>query len=488
MKWTVLNRVPSTVEAVFVARYEGGELPAWLDAAARKRCADASRAKQFKGARGEMAVVCSGSAPIVFVGMGKEKDKSYERVRRFAAAAYRKSTAEKWTRVAIDFDSTGYSRDGYAVQGAVEGWQLSAYRFDSYKSKKNSNPFKIESVVLVALAKADAAAARDGVRDGVIVSEGVAFARDLGNEPANVLYPESYAARLRAQFAGTGVRVTVLDPKKLKGLRMGGILGVGQGSRRGPRLVILEYKPLRSQNDQPIALVGKGVTFDTGGISIKPAKSMEDMKFDMCGSAAVAAAIWTAARLKLPVWTVGFLPMVENMPGGMAQRPGDIIRCHNGKTVEVLNTDAEGRLILADALAYSARWKPKYVVDAATLTGACAHTLDYVASGLMTNDPALGEKLKAAGERAGERLWEFPLWEEYDEFIKGTSADIQNISRKTAGIQTSGMFLKHFADHSKWAHLDIAGTAYTAGPRDYYTTGATGVATRLFLEFLKRHG
>jgi leucyl aminopeptidase len=153
----------------------------------------------------------------------------------------------------------------------------------------------------------------------------------------------------------------------------------------------------------------------------------------------------------------------------------------------VLNTDAEGRLILADALAYSARWKPAYLVDAATLTGACAHTLDYVASGLMTNDPGLGEKLKAAGERAGERLWEFPLWEEYDEFIKGTAADIQNISRKTAGIQTSGMFLKHFADHAKWAHLDIAGTAYTGGARDYYTVGATGVGVRLFLEFLKQH-
>lgn len=485
MKWTVLNRVPLNLDAVFVARYEGGDLPEWLDAAQKKRCSDGLRAKQFKGTRGEMAVVCSGISPVVFIGLGKGKDKSYERVRRFAAAAYRKASAEKWTRVAIDLSSTGYSRDSYAAQGLVEGWDLSSYRFDAYKSKKNPAVYAAESVTVVVAGKPDAAAAREGIRAGAIVSAGVRFSRDLGNEPANVLYPESYAARLRAKFAGTGVRVTVLDPKKLKSLRMGGILGVGQGSRRGPRLVILEYKPARVSNDQPIALVGKGVTFDTGGISIKPAKSMEDMKFDMSGSGAVAAAIWTASQLKLPVWTVGFLPMAENMPGGMAQRPGDIIRCHNGKTVEVFNTDAEGRLILADALAYSARWKPKYLVDAATLTGACAHTLDYVASGLMTNDAGLGEKLKAAGERAGERLWEFPLWEEYDEFIKGTAADIQNISRKTAGIQTSGMFLKHFADHAKWAHLDIAGTAYTAGPRDYHTIGATGVGVRLFIEFLK---
>lgn len=249
-------------------------------------------------------------------------------------------------------------------------------------------------------------------------------------------------------------------------------------------MVILDYNPAKSSSAKPIVLVGKGVTFDTGGISLKPGRAMDEMKFDMCGSAAVVGALKAVADLKLPVRVVGLLPLAENMPGGKAQRPGDVIKCFNGKTVEVYNTDAEGRLILADALAFSEKYKPRFVVDIATLTGACAHTLDYVASGLMGNSEELIQKLKDAGNATGERLWEFPLWEEYDEFIRGSYGDIRNISRRTAGIQTAGAFLKHFGGHASWAHIDIAGTAW-GEPRHYTVEGATGVGVRLFVEFIR---
>jgi leucyl aminopeptidase len=301
-----------------------------------------------------------------------------------------------------------------------------------------------------------------------------------------VIYPAAYAELIRKAAVAAGVKCQVLEERKLEALKMGGILSVGKGSARKPRLVVLEYTPAgKGSGSAPVVLVGKGVTFDSGGISLKPGKSMDEMKFDMSGSAAVVAAVITAAKLKLPVHVVGITPLAENMPDGGAMRPGDIFTCYNGKTVECLNTDAEGRLILADALAYAERFKPRYLIDIATLTGACAAVLDYVGSGLMSNDPELAAKLKAAGDKAGERLWEFPLWDEYDEFIKGTYADIQNISRRQAGVQTSGMFLKNFGGHSKWAHLDVAGTAWTQAARDYNTVGATGVGVRLFIEFLK---
>ena len=252
------------------------------------------------------------------------------------------------------------------------------------------------------------------------------------------------------------------------------------------KLICIEYKGT-SKKQAPIALVGKGITFDTGGISIKPSKGMEEMKFDMCGSAAVVAAVRTAAKLKLPVHVVGLAPLAENMPGGNAQRPGDVITCYNGKTVDVLNTDAEGRLVLADALAYAKNYDPLCIVDIATLTGLCAHFFDHLASGLMGNNAELQKRLKDAGEKTGERLWELPMWDEFDEMIKGACGDIQNVSRASAGTITAGMFLKHFGGHAPWAHLDVAGTAWGTSARGYNPPGATGVGVRLFIEFLKSY-
>ena len=444
--------------------------------------------KDFKGSKAEALTVYGipGTHEVVWVvGLGKKSAYSYEGARRLGSAIYKKAKSEKWKKCRIDFESISLKNDPTYGQSLTEGLLLSDYSFDKYKSKKSPAPFKIQSMEISFKGKSRLQAIQKAVDEAHATAEGVNWARTLGNEPANILYPDSYAKRIQKMARESKLKCQVFDEKKLATLKMGGILGVGQGSRRKPCLVILEHKPVRSKNKKPIVLVGKGITFDTGGISIKPSKAMEEMKFDMCGSAAVVGALKVVAKLKLPLHIIGITPLAENMPGGEAQRPGDVITCYNGKTVDVLNTDAEGRLVLADALAYSKNDKPQCVVDIATLTGACAYTLDYAGSGVMGNREDLIKRLKKAGDKVGERVWEFPFWEEYDEFIKGTCGDIQNISRKSAGIQTSAAFLKHFADHSPWAHLDIAGTAWTTTPRQYNPVGATGVGVRLFIEFLK---
>ena len=445
--------------------------------------------KKFKGTKLETSLchTLPGTQELILViGLGKKDAYNYEVLRQVSSRIYKRSKSEKWSHLRIDFDSVAVRGNVNYAQALAEGLLLSDYAFKEYKSKKDSG-FSIQTVEVSFKSTSVARQIQKAVDEAILVSDGVCFARTLGNEPANVLYPDSYAKRIQKMARENKLRCTVMDEKQMAKLKMGGILGVGQGSEKKPRLVILEYKPTRSRNKNPIVLVGKGITFDTGGISIKPSKAMDEMKFDMCGSAAVVGALKALAKLKFPLHVVGITPLAENMPGGRAQRPGDVITCFGGKTVDVMNTDAEGRLVLADALAYAKKYKPLCLVDIATLTGACAYTLDYLGSGVMGTKSDLVNRLIKAGEKSGERLWEFPMWEEYDEFIKGTTGDIQNVSRKAAGIQTAGMFLKHFGDHAPWAHLDIAGTAWTMGPRHYHPVGATGVGVRLFIEFLKSY-
>lgn len=496
MQLTVVHPAKGTAqtEAVAIGVFENDKglvvSSPLLSGAERKDITQKLLAKEFKGGKAENLTLrscVSGAAEAVWVaGLGKREKFTPEIARKLGASLLKKAKAEKWVSVRVDAEAIYATAGRDGIQALAEGILLADYRFDRYFSKKkNSNP-AVKSVEIAVVDKASAASAQEALRVAQIIAEGVTLARDFANEPPNVIYPQAYAERIQKAAVAAGVRCEIFDEKKLAALKMGGILGVGKGSERKPRLVILEYKPAKASGaGQPVVLVGKGVTFDTGGISLKPGKSMDEMKFDMSGSAAVAATLITAAKLKLPVHLIGLTPLAENMPDGAAQRPGDILTCYNGKTVEVLNTDAEGRLILADALAYAEKFKPRYLVDIATLTGACAATLDYVGSGVMSNDPELVARLKTAGDKTGERLWEFPLWEEYNEFIKGTYADIQNISRRTAGIQTAGMFLQNFGGHAKWAHLDVAGTAWTQGARDYNTVGATGVGVRLFIEFLR---
>ncbi len=422
----------------------------------------------------------------LLIGLGKSDKFRLQHVRLAAAQVLSQAKLLRLKNVAIDLDSLRHRVDLTEVAAAVvEGARLSTYRFDKYKSKKNPKPV-LEELILLA---SQSSGLQKAISEAEIISEAVYFTRDVANEPPNVMTTVNLAKAAQKMARENNLTCRVLGLAEIKKLGMGGVLGVSQGSIYPPQFVILENKVTKRTASEPIVLVGKGVTFDTGGISIKPSSDMDKMKFDMCGAAAVMGAMKAIANLKLPVKVIGITPLVENMPGSKAQRPGDIIRCLNGKTVEVLNTDAEGRLILADALAYAKRFKPRALVDVATLTGACAATFHDLSNGLMSTDPDLAARIKAAGEASGERCWELPLWDEYFELIRATYADIQNISKKYAGTITAGMFLKEFADHTlSWAHLDIAGTAWNdGGAKPLSPIGATGVGVRLFINLVKSY-
>jgi leucyl aminopeptidase len=311
-------------------------------------------------------------------------------------------------------------------------------------------------------------------------------ARNLISHPGNTATP-AYLAKIAQKLAGKGkLTCKVLGVKEMKKLGMGALLGVGQGSAQPPAFIILEYKGGK-KNQAPIALVGKGVTFDTGGISLKPGGGMDEMKYDMSGGATVIGTLQAAASLKLPVNVVGLIPTAENMPGSRAIKPGDILPSLSGKTIEVLNTDAEGRLILADALAYADKLKPKAVIDLATLTGACVVALGHQAAAVVGTDPKLIEKLKSSGDKTGERVWELPLYEEFDNAVKSDIADLKNISSPGvgAGTITAAAFLKVFVGDNSWAHLDIAGVAWSKEEKPYIPRGAAGFGVRLLIDYLK---
>ena len=445
--------------------------------------------KKFSGKCSEVAFLPAASTraakSVLLIGLGKKEKHTLERVRTSAAKvlSHSKSMKYKSTRLDLESFSGRFSLEETAA-AATEGARLSDYRFDKYKSKPSPASTLMEFELTTSSA-ARAASIKKAVAEADIVCGGVIFTRNLANEPANVMTPAHLAQTAKDMARKNNLLCQVLGPAEIRRLKMGGLLGVSQGSVNPPRFIILQNKVRNS--GKPVVFVGKGITFDTGGISIKPSNDMDKMKFDMCGAAAVIGAMKVIANLNLPVKVVGLAPVCENMPGGRAQRPGDIIRCMNGKTVEVLNTDAEGRLILADALSYAKKFKPRALVDIATLTGACAATFADRASGLMSTDPNLVRRLREAGEKTGERVWELPLWDEYFDLIKATYADIQNISKKYAGTITAAMFLKEFADHtSSWAHLDIAGTAWNeAGPKPLSPIGATGVGVRLFTRLIQ---
>ncbi|VTZ49661.1 putative cytosol aminopeptidase [Methylocella tundrae] len=361
------------------------------------------------------------------------------------------------------------------------GAQLRDYRFDRYKTKKKDDSDDNGSSELV-LAVADPAAARGEARRRAAVAEGVLTARTLVNEPANVLYPEEFASRAR-ELEKIGVEVEILDEPALKALRMGALLGVGQGSARQSRVVVMRWRGGKGSykgKAQPVAFVGKGVTFDTGGISIKPAGGMEDMKGDMAGAACVVGLMQALAARKAKVDAVGVVGLVENMPGPEAQRPGDIVTSMSGQTIEVINTDAEGRLVLADVLWYvQDRFKPKFIVDLATLTGAVLVALGQEHAGLFTNDDDLGEKLLAAGKATGEKLWRLPLAPAYDKLIDSKFADMKNTGGRHAGSITAAQFLQRFVNGAPWAHLDIAGTGMSSPASDVNQGWASGFGVRL---------
>jgi leucyl aminopeptidase len=362
---------------------------------------------------------------------------------------------------------------------------LALYKYDKYITvKKAEAEITLKEISFFRAAAADEKNIKKAVKAAEAIYRAVTFARDLANAPGNEVFPEVLAERAEKMAKEHKLGITVLGRKEIKELGMGGILGVSAGSEKPPRFLIVEHNKGK-ENLDTIVLVGKGVTFDSGGISIKPSSGMDEMKLDMSGAAAVLGAMQAIADLDLPLHVVGLTPLVENMPSGSAMRPGDILTAMNGKTIEVDNTDAEGRLILADALAYAERYKPKTVIDLATLTGACVVALAQFATGMMGTDEATMEKLKKVGEKTHERVWQLPIYDDYDKLIKSNVADVKNTGGRWGGAITAAMFLKRFIGEYPWVHLDIAGTAMLEEATDYEPKGGSGVGVRLLVELLR---
>ncbi|WP_448682636.1 leucyl aminopeptidase [Pseudomonas nicosulfuronedens] len=419
---------------------------------------------------------------VLLVGAGKERELSDRAYRKLVSAVLNnlKNLGGADAVLALgDLAVKGRNAHGKA-RLQVETLADGTYVFDRFKSQKAEAP-KLKKITLL-VDKADAAAVEQGAKEAQAIANGMALTRDLGNLPPNLCHPTFLGEQAKAlgkEFKG--LKVEVLDEKKLRELGMGSFLAVAQGSDQPPRLIVLQYNGAKTKDEAPHVLVGKGITFDTGGISLKPGLGMDEMKFDMCGAASVFGTFRAVLELQLPINLVGVMACAENMPSGGATRPGDIVTTMSGQTVEILNTDAEGRLVLCDALTYVERFKPQSVVDIATLTGACIVALGSNTSGLMGNNDALVKQLLKAGEVADDRAWQLPLFDEYQEQLDSPFADIANIGGPKAGTITAGCFLSRFAKKFHWAHLDIAGTAWISGGKD---KGATGRPVPLLTQYL----
>jgi leucyl aminopeptidase len=435
----------------------------------------------FGGKMGETALLYGQEGPasrLLLVGLGDRDVVSPERVRRAAATVARRARTLKLRGAALALPTLPDAGTRDVARAAAEGAKLGLYRFDRHKTEANNH--ELEAFWLVAEDET-VEESGEGAELGDKVAEGAALARDLANEPSNVATPEYLAHSAQRIAERYGMELNVLDRAGIEEEGLTGLATVGRSASNEPRFIVLGHS--KGGDDAPVVLVGKAVTFDSGGISIKPSAGMEDMKFDMSGGAAVLGALEAVGALDLPLNVVALVPATENLPGGDAFKPGDVLEMHSGKTVEIVTTDAEGRLILADALSYARRYEPAAVVDCATLTGACVVALGSHASGLMGNDEDLIAEVQAAGEATGERAWPLPLFDEYTEQIKGDTADIKNSGGRGGGALTAGAFLKEFADYP-WAHLDIAGTAYGKKGNAYTAKGATGVPSRLLVELL----
>jgi leucyl aminopeptidase len=419
---------------------------------------------------------------ILIVGAGAKESfdgRSMELAAAHAFASVKSTGAETLILHAAEVAADVAARAGLGVR-------LAAYRFDKYRTTEK--PEKKPSIKRVVVVVEDAKAAKKAFKSLEGLSDAIMFARDLVSEPANILYPEEFARRVK-KLASVGLEVEILGEKEMKKLGMGALLGVGQGSVRESQLAILQWKGAKDSSAQPVAFVGKGVCFDTGGISIKPAAGMEEMIMDMGGAAAVAGALYALAARRAKVNAVGILGLVENMPDGNAQRPGDVVTTMSGQTVEVINTDAEGRLVLADAIWYCQdRFKPKFIVDLATLTGAILVSLGNDVAGLFSNNDALSDNLLKSAASSGEPLWRMPMPEQYEKGIESNVADMKNIGPRYGGSITAALFIQRFVNKLPWAHLDIAGTAWKTGSTvPTIPSGATGYGVRLLDRLVAEH-
>ncbi|HEY5648602.1 MAG TPA: leucyl aminopeptidase [Nitrospiria bacterium] len=481
-------------EVIAVGCFEGElksmpEETAAVDRALKGQIRDVVRSGEFKGKANQVLMLhVRGELPakrVLLVGFGKSRDLSLETIRQAMGTAARAVRDSGLKAFSAPLYGRGRKKipTGDSAQAVTEGCILGLYRFDDYRSGKNKNGI-IKNLTLVDRGPGKTGDAEAGIRLGQVLAEATNYVRDLCNHPANVVTPTRLAEEARKIAREPGLSLRIIEREEAESLRMGAFLGVARGSQEPPKFIVLEYNNGKKKGP-PVALVGKGVTFDSGGISLKPALNMETMKTDMSGGAAVLGAMRAVARLKLPGRIVGIVPATENMPSGRAIKPGDILKTMAGKTVEVVNTDAEGRLILADALAFAKGYKPSAIIDLATLTGACVVALGNHATGAMGNNAKLIEEIKKAGEACGERVWELPLWPEYHEQIKSDVADIRNVGVNGAGAITGAAFLENFVGDFPWVHLDIAGSSRSDQNRPYAPKGSTGVGVRLLIQWLK---
>ena len=465
----------SKIDHLFVLLAEGKHDVPW-DSVKK-----AIRESKFEGRSDESITILNGEPrKVTLIGLGKADAVTHRGVRAAVTAAGRTAKKHRDARIALFLPDTLPRMDANATALALaDALAQSDYKYDPYITvKKDQKRIDIHGTVIAPEADAKRLTAEAGA-----LAEAVETVRNLGNAPANLMTPAELASRAEQVCKRVGVKCTVYGKREIARMKMGGLLAVNRGSDEEPRFVVMEYAPRKAKKH--VALVGKGITFDSGGISIKPAEKMEEMKFDMCGAAAVVGIIEAAAKLALPVKITAVFAATENLPSGSAYKPGEIITMMNGKTVEIVNTDAEGRMVLGDALHYVSQLKPDHVIDYATLTGACVVALASEAAGLFSSDDELARKLIESGERVGERLWRLPAWDEYKELIRSEWADMKNSGGRWGGAITAAVFLKEFVDCSSWAHLDIAGTAYAESENAREARGATGAGVRVTIDFLQ---
>jgi len=425
---------------------------------------------------------------VLLVGLGKEKDCTIDKVRGAASYGARsiRDMGLKHFIAPGSFAQISEIPDTEIIKAMVEGICLGLYTFKEFKTKKDGKQNKgIDGFTILAKSKKECDAFRNAASAAEILSRAVHLVRDLVSRPANSATPAFLARTAQAIAKKHRLACRVLGTAQIKKLGMGCFLGVAQGSREPAKFIVLEHKPRKTVKRDTIVLIGKAITFDSGGISLKPAQGMERMKDDMSGGAAVIGIMQAVAELGIPMHVVGLVPATENLPDGAALKPGDIITSMSGKTVEIISTDAEGRLILADALTFASRYKPAAIIDLATLTGACIIALGNDVAGVMGTDDGLIEKIKQASATAGEKVWQLPLWDEYGELLKSDIADIKNAGGRDAGAITGGFFLKEFAGKASWVHTDIAGPVWTEKDKPYIPKGATGFGVRLIINLLE---
>jgi leucyl aminopeptidase len=485
--WTTgLAALP--VDCLILGAFEEGELTdeaRTVDAAAGGHIAALLARGDFSGKVGETLLLTGLSgikaSRVLLSGLGAKKNFARKPWRRAVSAALTAVTRTRIASIALAVTRPAAKEldDYYLGRAAAELTGAALYQVNDLKTAKKPKPSALATVLVGPVRRAGAAAARRGLAHGVAVGNAMRLQRDLANLPANVCTPTYLAERARAMAKGVAsLKVQILDHAALKREKMGCFLAVTQGSDEPAKFIIMEYR--HNKSAPTVALVGKGITFDTGGISLKDPGAMDEMKYDMSGAAAVIAAVGLAAELRLPLNVVGLIASCENMPNGRAIKPGDIVTSAAGLTVEVLNTDAEGRLVLCDALHYARRYNPAAVIDIATLTGACVIALGAHHTGVMSNDDALAREIVSAGVRADDRAWQLPVTEEYAEQLKSNFADVANIGGREAGALTAAAYLAKFTQGLKWAHLDIAGTAYVGGAHK----GSTGRPTPMLADFL----